>query len=98
MYVYIQSEPGLWTVGFYTPDGKWVSESDHTSKADAAERVHYLSGPQTEDRRPLREALLVTLDLEIRNVIIDWLRTVALPASMTAEETRRLLITLVDEP
>jgi len=23
MYVYIRSEPSLWTVGFYAPDGKW---------------------------------------------------------------------------
>ena len=28
----------------------------------------------------------------------DWLRTVGLPETMNAEETRRLLITLVDEP
>lgn len=44
MYVYKQSEPGLWTVGFYAPDGEWQSESDHTSKEDAAARVHYLNG------------------------------------------------------
>ena len=25
MYVYIQTEPGLWTVGFYSPDGKFHS-------------------------------------------------------------------------
>lgn len=43
-YVYIQSEPGLWTVGFYDPTGKWVPESDHESAAAAAERVHYLNG------------------------------------------------------
>jgi len=28
-YVYIRSEPGLWTVGFYDPSGKWQPESDH---------------------------------------------------------------------
>jgi len=44
MYVYIQSEPGLWTVGFYTPDGKWMPESDHTSPNEAAERVAWLNG------------------------------------------------------
>ena len=27
-YVYIRSEPGLWTVGFYKPDGTWKPESD----------------------------------------------------------------------
>lgn len=44
MYVYIQSEQGLYTVGFYSPDGKWHAESDHSDKEDAAERAHYLNG------------------------------------------------------
>jgi hypothetical protein len=43
-YVYIQSELGLWTVGFYDPSGKWQPESDHDSKEAAANRVHYLNG------------------------------------------------------
>ena len=46
MYVYIQSEfsPPLWTVGFYDPDGKWVPESDHSVREEAARRVRYLNG------------------------------------------------------
>jgi len=44
MYVYINSEPGLWTVGFYAPDGKWHSDSDHNDREEAAKRVHYLNG------------------------------------------------------
>ncbi len=43
-YVYINSEPGLWTVGFYDPNGKWQPESDHESAKAAARRVHYLNG------------------------------------------------------
>ena len=43
-YVYIKSEPQLWTVGFYDPSGKWQSESDHDSKEEAANRVAYLNG------------------------------------------------------
>jgi hypothetical protein len=43
-YVYIRSEPGLWTVGFYAPDGKWFPESDHDSSDDAAKRVAWLNG------------------------------------------------------
>lgn len=34
-YVYIKSEPQLWTVGFYTPEGRWEPESDHSSAEDA---------------------------------------------------------------
>jgi len=50
MYVYIQSEPGLWTVGFYAPSGDWIAESDHDSSDKAAARVNYLNGGQKEDR------------------------------------------------
>lgn len=45
-WVYKRTEPQLWTVGFYTPDGKWEPESDHSSDAEAAARVHYLNGGQ----------------------------------------------------
>jgi hypothetical protein len=44
MWVYIQSEPRLWTVGFYSPDGTFHPESDHDSPEKAAIRVHYLNG------------------------------------------------------
>jgi len=43
-YVYIKSEPGLLTVGFYDPQGVWHPESDHDNETAAAERVHYLNG------------------------------------------------------
>lgn len=44
MYVYILSEPGLWTVGFYDPAGKWQPESDHESTDAAGDRCNYLNG------------------------------------------------------
>lgn len=44
MYVYIKSQPGLWTVGFYNPHGGWVPESDYDSIENAAARVNYLNG------------------------------------------------------
>lgn len=48
MYVYIpfkkvQSE-SLFVVGFYDPQGQWQPESDHSSREEAALRVHYLNG------------------------------------------------------
>ena len=49
MYVYQQTEQGLWTVGFYTPKGEWIPESDHGSATSAARRVHWLNGGQKED-------------------------------------------------
>lgn len=45
-WVYIQSEPSLYTVGFYKPNGEWESESDHDTRELAAKRVHYLNGGQ----------------------------------------------------
>lgn len=43
-YVYRKSEPGLWTVGYYRPDGEWEPESDHDTPAMAASRVAWLNG------------------------------------------------------
>lgn len=50
MYVYIQSEPQCFTVGFYAPDGEWHSESDHPTPQQAAERVHYLNGRKDDSQ------------------------------------------------
>lgn len=44
MYVYIESEKGLYTVGFYDPQGRFVPESDHDSRESAAKRVAFLNG------------------------------------------------------
>jgi len=50
MYIYINSEPNLWTVGYYDPNGKFCPESDHDSENKAAARVHYLNGGQCRAR------------------------------------------------
>ena len=43
-YVYVKTEPDLWTVGFYAPDGKWHTDSDHDNKPDARTCVIMLNG------------------------------------------------------
>ena len=48
MYVYIKTEPRLWTVGHYDPNGDYVPESDHDTKEQAAQRVHWLNGGHDE--------------------------------------------------
>lgn len=55
MYIYIRSDPNLYTVGFYDPSGKWKSESNHSDKEEAAKRVHWLNGGQEESDRPSGE-------------------------------------------
>lgn len=49
MWVYIKSEDHLWTVGFYSPDNYFHTDSDHDTKASAAQRVHYLNGGSNEE-------------------------------------------------
>lgn len=44
MYVYIQSEPGLFTVGFYDPRGKWHPDADFDTREEARARVAFLNG------------------------------------------------------
>lgn len=51
MYVYQSFESGLWTVGFYKPDGTWEPESDHSSSDEAAARVAWLNGGSREPFR-----------------------------------------------
>lgn len=62
-WVYIKTEPGLWTVGFYAPDGEFHSDSDHNSKEEAGERVHYLNGaictPQTDFTKIEKASIMI---------------------------------------
>ncbi len=44
MYVIIQTEANLWTVGFYNIDNEWNPHSDHDSIEDAEKKCHYLNG------------------------------------------------------
>lgn len=44
MYVYLNSKPNLWIVGYYSPDGKWHPESDHCTAQSAMEKTAYLNG------------------------------------------------------
>lgn len=48
-WLYLRSEPGLWTVGFYRPDDRWEPESDHGSKDEAAARVRWLNGGRDDE-------------------------------------------------
>lgn len=69
MYVYIRSEPELWTVGFYTPNGTWMPESDHDSKQDALDRVALLNGCSSEIVDELRKRI-AKLEEELNALIV----------------------------
>lgn len=61
MYVYLKTNYGVWTVGFYDPKGKWHPESEEYSPQQAAKRVAWLNGKQIStfdsDRLTLKELL-----------------------------------------
>jgi hypothetical protein len=40
----MNSKAGIYTVGFFSPKGKFIFESEYDNKKDAAARVHYLNG------------------------------------------------------
>lgn len=44
VWVYKMFEPGLYTVGFYSPSGEWEPVADHDSRDAAEQHVHYLNG------------------------------------------------------
>ena len=56
-YVYIRSEPGLWTVGFYAPNGDWHTDSDHDVREKAAERTAWLNGSRPTLPEGISQAL-----------------------------------------
>lgn len=59
MYVSVESEPGLWTVGHYAPNGDWYPRSDHESPEEAAEWVGRLNGHK--DEQAVKDAMLAAL-------------------------------------
>lgn len=62
-WVYLRSEPTLWTVGFYRTDGRWEPDSDHDSADEAAQRVRWLNGAADEHHDRMVRALLLCGDV-----------------------------------
>ena len=88
-YVYMQSEPSLWTVGFCDLDGNFYPESDHETMRAAADRVAFLNGGgnnfaslQEEIERLRAQVAALTVSLE--EARLDLLNMVV--AQVTGEE------------
>jgi len=43
-WVYQKTEPCLYTVGFYDPQGKWHPDSDYNTTEQCAQRIAFLNG------------------------------------------------------
>ena len=48
MWVYEKTEDYLWTVGHYSPNGEWHTDSDHPTPEEAAKRCAWLNGAVNE--------------------------------------------------
>jgi hypothetical protein len=73
MYVYIYfKEAGVYTVGFYAPDGKWEPESDHRTAEEAAKRVHWLNGGKYPVFGSTAEQAVVRPIKDTRNGGVPW--------------------------
>lgn len=61
-WVYKRTEPELWTVGHYRPDGTWEPATDHASEEEAAEKCARLNGSGDARLREERDAYIDALD------------------------------------
>ena len=50
MWVYISKDRGVYTVGFYDPQGNWHEDVEFVTKDDAAHRVNFLNGGTPSQR------------------------------------------------
>ena len=79
MYVYLQTERTLFTVGFFWPNGRWEAQSDHPTEAEAVECVKQLNGarqPAKIDKELLPPfPVLLNIDLN-EDEVFQWLRKI----------------------
>lgn len=90
MYVYIESEPGLYTVGYYLDNQEWIAESDHEDKEQAAARVAWLNG------KPVKPATAGPDDLIAYPALFHHLST-QLDMLCTADELEGIVDTVLSE-
>jgi hypothetical protein len=79
-YYYVQSEPGLFTVGRETQAGEWHPDSDHETREAAAKRCNYLNGgtaflTPAQEAAPEMLAALEGMKAQLVEFIIPHLNT-----------------------
>lgn len=95
-YVYIRSEPRLWTVGTYRPDGGWEPASDHGTETEAQRRAAWLNGSQgNEDCECPRWTAAIARVATLQSIDIDMNRHDEVTAQIAAHEKRGDTITTV---
>lgn len=48
MYTYLETEKGLWQVGYFDDVGNWISDYDYDMEKHAIRRVHFLNREKTD--------------------------------------------------
>lgn len=71
-WVYIATEPGLLTVGFYDPTGRFRADSDFGNREAAAERVNFLNGGAKPIPRKPETPAEIALEAQLDHAI-DYL-------------------------
>lgn len=70
-FIYIKTEPRLWTTGHYDPDGKFHPDDDFGSPEEAADRCAMLNGDKSDNERlESIERSIQSINKKI-NLIID---------------------------
>lgn len=98
-WVYVRTEPQLWTVGFYAPDGKWNTDSDYNDRQQAADRCAVLNGgAPAAEVAALREALEAVIEcndnflgyVDKGKVRVQWTNLDGIAAPWTTANSDRL--------
>jgi len=98
-WVYILSEPQLWTVGYYDINGAWEPDSDHETPDAAAARVAYLNGftsmpcPTCASNAPVLEAAKELADTG--TAFVSWFETYGDYCVSDTERQRQKATTLI---
>ena len=65
-FVYLNTEPGCWTVGHYSPAGEWHGASDHETAQAAADECHRLNGGSQPEQIVVSEKDVLVLVYKIK--------------------------------
>jgi hypothetical protein len=66
-FIYIKTEPQLWTTGHYDPDGRFHPDDDFGSPDEAADRCAYLNGDASVDLDEVKD-LIKALKKEVKEI------------------------------
>jgi len=73
-YVVLQSEVGLYTVGFYSPDGTWHPVKDCASSEEAQRHAHYLNGGSSQTGNEAKKTKVPSKSQVLAPKMLDFIQ------------------------